>query len=142
MPPGEYRFNESDVEKKDYWCLPPVWRYNHQSGIAPYSGNVAVVKNSRVLLGHEIDAIGLEMTIKHCEKAASLIGAKAPVRIDCRADDQGNFFLFDVNLKPNMTGASRVHRQDQDSLTTMAANAIGWSYGQLIVNILRQGWVL
>ena len=78
--------------------------------------------------------------IAHCELASSLIQARAPVRIDGREDDEGKFHLFDLNLKPNMTGPSRVHRQGQDSLTVLAAKAIGWSYHDLLLNVLNQKW--
>jgi hypothetical protein len=48
--------------------------------------------------------------------------------------------MFDLNMKPNMTGAGRPGREDQDSLSCMAAREIGWSYGDLLVNMLRQAW--
>jgi hypothetical protein len=41
MPPTE--------DKKYYWALPPVCRFNHQGGIAPYNGVMAVTSNSRVV---------------------------------------------------------------------------------------------
>ena len=45
-------------------------------------------------------------------------------------------------MKPNMTGASRPHRKNQDSLTMIAAKGIGWTYSDLILNILSQNWKL
>ena len=36
----------------------------------------------------------------------------------------------------NMTGPGRPSREDQASLTAMAAAAIGWDYGTLLQNIL------
>jgi hypothetical protein len=48
--------------------------------------------------------------------------------------------LFDANLKPNLTGAGRPGRDDQDSLTMIAARALGWSYGDLVEEILRTAW--
>jgi D-alanine-D-alanine ligase len=43
-------------------------------------------------------------------------------------------------MKPNMTGASRPHRMDQDSLSALAARAIGWDFGSLLTNMLAQKW--
>ncbi|EOD2823384.1 MULTISPECIES: hypothetical protein [Morganellaceae] len=39
-----------------------------------------------------------------------------------------------------MTGTSRLHRADQDSLTALAARKIGWSFDDLILNMLYQRW--
>lgn len=36
-----------------------------------------------------------------------------------------------------MTGPGRPGRENQASLTAMAATAIGWDYGTLLQNILR-----
>ncbi len=142
MPPGTYMMNKEKIMKQQHWCLPPVLRFNHINGIAPYSGHVAVVKNSRVLKPTETDDARVTSVLSQCEKAASLINAKAPIRIDCREGSKDEFFLFDLNLKPNMTGPSRAHRKDQDSLTVIAAQAIGWSYADLVLNILNQKWSL
>jgi len=140
MPPGEYSINNHAVIKDNYWSLPPVKRFNHQEGIAPYNGTVAVVNNSAVLTPLELLNPDIAQLCHACEKAASLVGAKAAIRIDCRADAAGKYFLFDLNMKPNMTGASRPHRGDQDSLTTMAARSIGWTFNDLLLNLLRQRW--
>ncbi|MEM6700817.1 MAG: ATP-grasp domain-containing protein [Bacteroidota bacterium] len=137
MPPGRYLIHQKEQIFQNPWSLPPVERFNHIDGIAPYNGTVAVVDNSRVLLesGAHIQQIKQE-----CEKAAALVNAKAPIRIDCRADEQGVYHLFDLNMKPNMTGASRVHRSDQDSLTMIAAREIGWTYFDLLSNMIQQRW--
>lgn len=39
-----------------------------------------------------------------------------------------------------MTGAGRPRRDDQNSLTAMAARGEGWSYADLLVNVRRQAW--
>lgn len=39
-----------------------------------------------------------------------------------------------------MTGASRPNREDQDSLTAIAARKIGWPFNDLIRNMLNQHW--
>ncbi|CZR50752.1 uncharacterized protein PAC_00626 [Phialocephala subalpina] len=38
---------------QDYWALPVVRRFNHEDGIAPYNGVVAVTTNSRVVTKEE-----------------------------------------------------------------------------------------
>ncbi|WP_236384073.1 ATP-grasp domain-containing protein [Chitinophaga filiformis] len=140
MPPGRYEIKGVCQEKINYWSLPAVERFNHQNGIAPYNGTVAVVHNSRVLDDAQLQSQKIIAICKQCESAAALVGAKAPVRIDCRQDEQGNYFIFDLNMKPNMTGAARPHRQDQDSLSALAARKIGWSFPDLLINMLRQQW--
>ena len=40
----------------------------------------------------------------------------------------GNIYIF----KPNLTGAVRPNRLDQDCLTTLAARALGWTYFDLL----------
>ncbi|NND07823.1 MAG: hypothetical protein HKN87_15710 [Saprospiraceae bacterium] len=77
--------------------------------------------------------------VRQCERAASILDVKARSEIDCRADESGNYYLFDVNMKPNMTGASRFHRKDQDSLSAIAARGIGWTYNELVHNIFVRG---
>ncbi|KAL3608899.1 hypothetical protein FPOAC2_03910 [Fusarium poae] len=46
------------------------------------------------------------------------------------------FALFDVNMKPNMTGPGRPGREDQASLTLLAANGLGWDYKELLRQII------
>lgn len=140
MPQGTYTINGKEVTKTDYWSLPPVKRFNHENGIAPYNGTVAVINNSEVLSESESTNPDIIQLCRQCEQAAGLVNAKAPIRIDCRADANGNYFLFDLNMKPNMTGASRQHRQDQDSLTALAARKIGWDFDDLVLNMLNQRW--
>ncbi len=139
MPAGQYHVDGRRQVYKQHWCLPVVIRENHHQGIAPYSGKVAVTKNSRLL--HEgDDASGLPHIVECCAQAGDLLNASAPLRIDCRADDKGVYYIFDVNLKPNMTGSIRSHRKDQDGLCALAAGGIGWSYAEMIENIAQQRW--
>lgn len=140
MPPGKYRIKNKEYSMVAYWSLPVVRRFNHQDGIAPYSGKVAVTKNSEVLSETAQNSPNIKHLCKQCEAAAALVGALAPIRIDCRANAKGEYFLFDVNLKPNMTGSGRPHREDQDSLSALAARGIGWTYSDLLINILYQYW--
>lgn len=41
-------------------------------------------------------------------------------------------------MRQNATGPGRPGREDQLSLTGMAAEAIGWDYQELCVNIVNQ----
>ena len=140
MPPGRYHIFGEEEYKPSHWCLTAVKRFNHQDGVAPYNGVVPIVENSRVISAREQDSEPIQSVYQHCAKAAALTGARAPVRIDCRQDAAGNYQLFDLNMKPNMTGPSRPHRFDQDSLVALAAADLGWNFTDLLVNILNQRW--
>jgi len=142
MPPGVYQTKSGEESKETHWSLPAVKRFNHQNGIAPYNGTVAVIHNSKVLDEQELSTEQLKKVTRECEQAAKLVNAKAPIRIDCRADANEDYYLFDLNMKPNMTGASRPHRQDQDSLSALAARSIGWNFTDLLVNMLGQAWTV
>lgn len=142
MPPGNYTINNRNHKKNDYWVLPPVERFNHIDGIAPYNRIVAVINNSRIISNNELKSKEIKEITNNCELAAKVIGAKAPIRIDCRKNKNNEYLIFDLNMKPNMTGASRPHRKNQDSLTMIAAKGIGWTYSDLILNILSQNWKL
>ncbi|KAL4793109.1 hypothetical protein BDV19DRAFT_232958 [Aspergillus venezuelensis] len=121
-----------------HWSMVPVTRFNHDDGIAPYNGVVAVTANSRVVTDKEMEDPAYGKIMRQCEKVAEVIGATAPIRIDVRRFKQGSdFALFDINMKPNMTGPGRPGREDQASLTAIAASAMGWDYGTLLKNILQ-----
>lgn len=87
---------------KRHWALPPVTRFNHVWGIAPYSGKVAVSVNSRAVTTAEMENDPAWMAIMaECETVASLLRTTAPLRIDIRRFGPGErFALFDVNMKP------------------------------------------
>ncbi len=121
-------------------ALPPVLRFNHHDGVAPYNGLVAVTQNSRALTPAEQEAQGVQAITKACMEAATLVESRALSRIDCRADADGMFRIFDLNMKPNLTGAGRPGREDQDSLTAIAARAHGWSYAELLVKMAGLAW--
>ncbi|MDG1685010.1 MAG: ATP-grasp domain-containing protein [Flavobacteriaceae bacterium] len=140
MPQGNYVINNNEEYFNRPWCLPALKRFNHNDGIAPYNGIVAVMENSEVLSDNELQTTEIQEVYEHCVKSAELIGIKAPIRIDCRANEQGKYFLFDLNMKPNMTGPSRTHRSNQDSLTLLSARKIGWNYFDLLNNMLNQKW--
>ncbi|BCS23712.1 uncharacterized protein APUU_40156A [Aspergillus puulaauensis] len=121
-----------------HWSMVPVTRFNHDDGIAPYNGVVAVTANSRVVNLDELKDPAYGKVMRQCEEVAKLIGATAPIRIDVRRFQHGSeFALFDINMKPNMTGPGRPGREDQASLTAIAAASMGWDYGTLLENILH-----
>lgn len=96
MPPSE--------EHPDYWPTPIVTRFNHEGGIAPYNGVVAVTANSRVLIPEEAKKDErYEQAAKECVEVAKLLRVTAPIRIDIRRfnkDPGSQFALFDINMKP------------------------------------------
>jgi len=150
MPPGTYLMKKGDgqetemVELDDYWCLPAVSRFNHHDGVAPYNGIVAVTQNSRLLSPEENGAPHIRRLFEECTKAASVVRALSPIRIDCRGFEKKEdvIKLFDLNMKPNMTGPGRPGRDDQDSLSGIAARGLGWSYSDLLANMLLQAYPL
>lgn len=89
-------------DHKEYWALPVVTRFNHQAGIAPYNGIVAVTRNSRALSKEEIyENSKLVEAIKNCVSVAELLRCTAPIRIDMRQrSSESPFAVFDVNMKP------------------------------------------
>lgn len=61
--------------------------------------------------------------------AFDLVGASGWGRVDAMQDQQGNFYLLEVNTVPGMT---------EKSLVPMAAKESGTSFEQLVVRILEQ----
>ena len=64
-----------------------------------------------------------------CLRAFQAVGACGWGRIDAMQDEQGNFWLLEVNTVPGMTS---------HSLVPKAANAVGYSFDQLCIAILEQ----
>lgn len=64
-----------------------------------------------------------------CLRAFQAVGASGWGRIDAMQDEQGNFWLLEVNTVPGMTS---------HSLVPKAAQAIGYSFDELCVLILEQ----
>lgn len=96
MPPA--------VEVPRYWAMPVVTRFDHDNGIAPYNGVVAVTANSRAISQQEFekDYRYIEAS-RQCVEVAKLMQATAPLRIDIRRYNQdpgAPFALFDINMKP------------------------------------------
>lgn len=61
--------------------------------------------------------------------AFTAVGASGWGRVDAMLDEQGNFYLLEVNTVPGMT---------EKSLVPMAAKAAGLSFEQLVLQILEQ----
>ncbi len=64
-----------------------------------------------------------------CLRAFQAVGASGWGRIDAMQDEQGNFWLLEVNTVPGMTS---------HSLVPKAAAAIGYSFDELCLAILEQ----
>ena len=68
--------------------------------------------------------------LQHTAAAAfTAVGASGWGRVDAMLDQQGNFYLLEVNTVPGMT---------EKSLVPMAAKAAGLSFEQLVLQILEQ----
>ncbi|KAH8817205.1 hypothetical protein F5884DRAFT_818996 [Xylogone sp. PMI_703] len=124
-----------------YYSLPIVTRFNHEDGVAPYNGVVAVTANSRAITPEEHASDPAYAAIsRECEAAAELLRPTAPIRIDVRrvsTKEGAKFAMFDVNMKPNATGPGRPGRENQASLTAIAASALGWNYAQYLEICLK-----
>jgi hypothetical protein len=159
MPPSK--------TQERYWSLPVVTRFNHIGGIAPYNGVVAVTANSRVVTKEEYSKDqNYDIVVRECEEAAKALRPTGPIRIDIRRfkdDWSSKFALFDINMKPvcfscdpsftpiqsamadiykNMTGPGRPGRDDQASLTLLAAAGLGWDYPKLLLEMLKSSSTL
>jgi D-alanine-D-alanine ligase len=139
LPPGTYRFEEGTRVETRHWALPVIRRTGHARGIAPYSGIVPIIRNSAVMTPAESGG-DIARAVVECERAAECVGARAPVRIDCRRSRSGRMTLFDVNLKPNLTGPGRPGREAGESLVSLAGRAAGWSYPEMLLNLLGAAW--
>ena len=123
-----------------HWALRPVRRFDQRDGVAPYNGDVAVTENSAAMTAEQLATPAVTAMIEACVAAARLVDARAAIRIDCRQDGTGSFRLFDLNMKPNMTGPGRPGRDNQDCLSAIAARADGWSYADLLLAMSAACW--
>lgn len=138
MPPASPRPDGSRAST--HWTLPPVYRFDQRGGVAPYNGDVPVTANSIAITPERLREPAIVAMIDGCVSAAALVDARTAIRIDCRADRDGTFKLFDLNMKPNMTGPGRPGREDQDCLSAIAARAAGWSYVDLLLAMFAAKW--
>ena len=97
--------NEASPQHMDYSALPIVIRSSHVNGIMPYSNDVPVTANSRVVTTEEMARDpSYQAAMAECERAAAFVHATAPMRIDVRRKRDGAAFaMFDVNMKPVST---------------------------------------
>jgi hypothetical protein len=108
-----------------------VVRFNHQDGIAPYSGAVAITQNSRYITSSVFNSDPEYINVsRQCEQIGTLLKLR-------RVADKGPFALFDVNMKPNITGSGRPGRENQTSLMAMGAQGLGWNYPMLLQYMLQ-----
>jgi D-alanine-D-alanine ligase len=121
-----------------HWPMPAVERVGQDGGVIPYSGRVPVAENSFVVA--DLDEAAIVTVADSCRRAAPMVDARAPIRVDCRETAEGEFLMFDLNMKPNMTGAGRPGRENQDSLTCVGARALDWSYRDLLIAMLDEAW--
>ncbi len=140
LPSGTYTLNGISKIFDAPWCLPPIVRYDHVSGVMPYSGDVQIIENSRLLTNVELCDVDIRDLKEICVEVAKLLSIRAAIRIDCRQDSNGRYCLFDLNMKPNMSGAIRDNRDGKESLSALAAKGIGWDYRELIMNLALQAW--
>lgn len=143
MPPASPRpagHGTAGGNEAGHWALPPVRRFDQKAGVAPYNGDVAVTANSAAIDPARLNEPAIVAMIAACVDAARLVDARAPIRVDCRADGSGRFKLFDLNMKPNMTGPGRPGREDQDCLSAIAARAAGWDFAALLRAMLAAAW--
>ena len=138
MPPASPR-PDGDVGPT-HWALRPVRRFDQRDGVAPYNGDVPVTANSAAIDAERLVDPDVVTMIEACVAAARLVGARAAIRIGCRQDGEGVFRLFDLNMKPNMTGPGRPGRDDQDSLSAIGARADGWDYTDLLMAMYAAAW--
>lgn len=61
------------------------------------------------------------------ERACAAVGIEGWARLDVMQDEQGNFWLLEINTAPGMT---------DHSLVPMAARAVGLEFPQLVLSIL------
>jgi D-alanine-D-alanine ligase len=127
MPPGEYDVSTRQLgfsailthprvvcqqpvgTQSSHWTLPIVIRSQHINDVTPYSGVQVVALNSAAITPERYleDKEEYEKVERRVKRAGEIMGTKAVVRIDCRRDSQGEFKLFDVNMKP-VSGSSQM----------------------------------
>lgn len=138
MPPASPR--PDGTAGPEHWALRPVRRFDQRDGVAPYNGDVPVTANSVAMEEGRLSDPDVIAMIAACVEAARLVEARAAIRIDCRQDPAGAFRLFDLNMKPNMTGPGRPGRDDQDSLSAIGARADGWNYPDFLMAMCAAAW--
>ena len=85
--------------------------------------------DTRYLFEHGLSAERENALLRLAEHAFSAIGCKDWARVDVMQDQQGDFYLLEVNTTPGMT---------DHSLVPMAAKQAGKSFPELVVEILEE----
>ena len=117
LPPGDYLNADGKTQHHDsYFALPPVRRSGHAGDVMPYSGHTPVARNSAVVSPQEAALPHMRTLCRQCEEAAALLKCRAPIRIDARKRSDTEVVLFDLNMKPNMTGPGRPGREVRELL--------------------------
>lgn len=125
MPPGKFDVSASEIAKTmlhphriplliyerqqepvgtktTHWTLPIVIRSQHINDITPYNGVQPVAENSAAIRPEQYvqDEAEYSKVEERVRRAGEIMGTVAVGRIDCRRNQQGEFKLFDVNMKP------------------------------------------
>jgi D-alanine-D-alanine ligase len=100
------RFQAPVGEKKTHWTLPIVIRSQHVNDITPYNGVQPVAENSAAITPEQYakDPVEYARVEERVRRAGEIMQLRAVGRIDCRRNQQGEFKLFDVNMKPVSRG--------------------------------------
>jgi D-alanine-D-alanine ligase len=79
-----------------------VIRSQHVNDITPYNGVQPVAENSAAITSeqYEKDRAEYEKVEHRVKRAGEIMGTRTVARIDCRRNKEGEFKLFDINMKP------------------------------------------
>lgn len=99
------QYQEPVGTKTTHWTLPIVIRSQHINDITPYNGVQPVAENSAAITPEQYakDKAEYSKVEERVRRAGEIMGTVAVGRIDCRRNHQGEFKLFDVNMKPVST---------------------------------------
>jgi hypothetical protein len=77
--------------------------------ITPYNGVQPVAENSAAITPEQYakDKFAYSKVEERVRRAGEIMGTRAVARIDCRRNQQGEFKLFDVNMKPVSSAQSQ-----------------------------------
>lgn len=107
--------------------LLPVIKLETDRGFYDYQAKY-LVDDTRYLCPCGLSAKAEEHLQILAKRAFDSLGCRGWGRVDVMADEQGNFYLLEVNTVPGMT---------DHSLTPKAAQAAGLTFDQLVLEILQ-----
>jgi hypothetical protein len=119
LPPGPYEIQGEKIYKKNFWCLPPI-------------------RNRQILNEDELDSSAIQKMMEECAEAAKRAEFSTVLGFSCRERVSGGYEISEIDAHPDLSGAGRPGRDDQDSLCTLSARSMGWSYFDLLFNLLAQ----